>query len=123
MRGSVRFALLQSRVFVLAACAAFAQDDALRRAAQLDAEQKCAEAEHLYDEMLAGNVRSAPLLNNAGNHYLVCGQPERAEALFLQLTKQNPAHVNANFQLARIATQRRDGSKALQFLSYVPDSS
>ena len=64
---------------------------------------------------------STALLNNAGNHYVICGHPEEAEALFSRLVKLNPQHVNANVQLARIALQRRDGPRALEFLARIPE--
>jgi len=63
------------------------------------------------------------VLNNAGNHYLICGQPGKAESYFEQLTKINPTHPNANLQLARIATDRKQGTRALQYLSKIQDSS
>jgi tetratricopeptide (TPR) repeat protein len=63
------------------------------------------------------------LLNNAGNHYLICGQPGKAESYFEQLLKLNPAHPNANLQLARLAADRKQGTKALQYLSKIQDSS
>jgi tetratricopeptide (TPR) repeat protein len=63
------------------------------------------------------------VLNNAGNHYLICGQPSKAERYFEQLLKLNPAHPNANLQLARLAADRKQGTRALQYLSKIQDSS
>ena len=63
------------------------------------------------------------MLNNAGNHYLICGQPDKAESYFEQLLRINPAHANANLQLARIAADRKQGTRALQYLSKIQDSS
>src|SRR5437879_7024521 len=99
------------------------QDDPLRRAAQLDAEQKCEEAEGYYRQSLSKEPLSAALLNNLGNHYLICGHPEKAEIYFERLLKINPAHANANLQLARIAVERKQGTRALQYLSQVKDTS
>jgi len=62
------------------------------------------------------------VLNNAGNHYLICGQPDKAESYFAQLLKLNPTHQNANLQLARIAADRKQGATALQYLSKIKDS-
>ena len=102
---------------------ASAQDDLLRRAARLDSEHNCAEAERYYQQALAAGKPSSPLLNNLGNHYLECGQPDKAEDYFERLLKINPGHPNANLQLARIATERKQGAKALQHLSHVGESS
>jgi tetratricopeptide (TPR) repeat protein len=98
-----------------------AQDQALREAARLDAEGKCDQAEPYYRQALAAGTPSAALLNNAGNHYLVCGQAEKARLHFEALLKLNPAHQNANLQLARIATERRQGAVALGYLAKVTD--
>lgn len=94
-----------------------AQD--LREAARLDAEGKCAEAEPHYAAALAKAPDSPVVLNNAGNHYLICGQPEKAETLFARLLRLDPLHLNANVQLARIALERRQGAKALGFLARI----
>src|SRR5882757_5345890 len=85
------------------ACKLFAQDPMLREAARLDAEQKCDEAERIYQKALSGGPPSPALLNNVGNHYVACRQPAKARAYFERLLKINPAHVNANLQLGQIA--------------------
>ena len=99
-----------------------AQESPLRQAARLDAEQKCDEAQRFYRQALAQGPPSPALLNNLGNHYLLCGDPEKARTYFERLVKLNPAHANANLQLARLATDRRDGSHALEYLARVTDS-
>jgi tetratricopeptide (TPR) repeat protein len=101
---------------------ASAGQDPMREAARLDAEGKCGESEAFYAQTLSAGTPSASLLNNAGNHYMVCGQPVRARALFEQLLKINPRHPNANLQLARIAAGERQGTKALEYLSRVAES-
>ncbi len=73
--------------------------------------------------MLATPTPSSALLNNAGNHYLICSQPDKAEALFLRLTRIQPQHANANLQLARVANQRREGAKALEYLAHIQEDS
>jgi Flp pilus assembly protein TadD len=108
-------------IFVLSIGAA-AQEQALREAARLDAEGKCSEAERYYQEALAKAPASPAVLNNAGNHYLVCGQPDQARSCFERLLKINPMHPNANLQLARIATDQKQGVKALEYLARVKDS-
>jgi tetratricopeptide (TPR) repeat protein len=113
------------RLLILGAvllCHAAAQDQTLLRAAQLDSEQKCDEAEQLYNAVLAKGPPSPALLNNLGNHYLSCGAPDKAQSYFEQLLKINPTHVNANLQLARLATSRKDGVKALAYLSRFRDA-
>src|SRR5436189_6071733 len=86
-----------------------AQEEALRRAARLDSEQKCEEAERYYREAFAAAPSSPAVLNNAGNHYLVCGQPEKARDSFEHLLKINQAHANANLQQARQACDQKYG--------------
>jgi len=99
-----------------------AQAQSLREAARLDAEGKCDEAERLYQAALAMGSPTSALLNNVGNHYLVCGQPAKAQAYFEKLLRINPAHVNANLQLARIAANEKQGAKALEYLARVKES-
>ena len=99
-----------------------AQESVLRQAARLDSEQKCGEAERLYQQAMAQGAPSPPLLNNLGNHYLLCGDAEKARTYFERLLKLNPQHANANLQLARIAVDRRQGQSALVYLARVTDS-
>ncbi len=104
-------------------CRAAAQDETLSRAAQLDAGGRCDEAEQLY-RTLANGRQSAALLNNRGNHYLTCGAPEKARAAFEAVLRLNPAHGNANLQLARLAIESRKGAEALAYLDRIrqPDA-
>ncbi len=99
------------------------QPQSLQEAARLDAEGKCDEAERHYQSALAKGSPSAALLNNAGNHYLVCGQTAKAQSFFERLLQLNPLHANASLQLARIAAGQKQGAKALEYLSRVKDSS
>ncbi|MCC6342847.1 MAG: tetratricopeptide repeat protein [Bryobacterales bacterium] len=108
-------------VLVLAA-GAQNQDQSLREAARLDTEQRCEEAERLYQTALARQPRTIALLNNLGNHYLICGDRAKARLWFERLVQANPAHLNANLQLARIETGDRQGAKALQYLSRVKET-
>src|SRR6187549_2355040 len=94
----------------------------LREAARLDAEGKCDEAERHYQAALAEGSPSAALLNNVGNHYLVCGQTAKAQSYFERLLVINPLHANGNLQLARIAVERKQGAKALEHLARVKGS-
>src|SRR5689334_12740524 len=101
---------------------AAAQDDLLRQAARMDSEQKCAEAEQIYQQVLAQRAPSAALWNNLGNHYLVCGDAEKARSYFERVVKSNPQHANANLQLARIAVDAHQGARALEYLSRAGDT-
>ena len=98
------------------------QDSLLREAARLDAAHQCSEAERFYQQALAKGSPSLALLNNLGNHYVLCGDAEKARASFEGVLKLNPQHTNANLQLARIATERRQGKRALEYLARVSDS-
>lgn len=98
-----------------------AQDNALREAARLDEEQKCGEAERLYQQALAKGSPSLSLLNSLGNHYLLCGDADKARSYFERVIKLNPRHPNANLQLARLAVDRHQGTPALEYLSRVSD--
>lgn len=98
-------------------CCASPQQSELQQAERLDAQQKCEQAEQVYQRMLTKGAPSAALLNNLGSHYLVCGPPEKAQVAFERLHKLNPAHFNANLQLAKFALQRKDAALALAHLS------
>lgn len=95
----------------------------LRDAARLDSENRCHESEMFYREALRKGSPAPALLNNAGNHYLSCGEPRRAKALFEHLVRINPAHSNANIQLARLALESHDGAQALRYLARVEEPS
>jgi tetratricopeptide (TPR) repeat protein len=99
-----------------------AQDSALRTAARLDSEKKCGEAERIYQQVLAQGTPSLALLNNLGNHYVVCDDSDKAQSYFERILKLSPQHVNANLQLARIAADRHQGTRALEHLSRVNNS-
>ena len=98
------------------------QDSALHQAARLDAAHRCSEAERFYQQALAQGSPSLALLNNLGNHYLLCDDAEKARSYFERVLQLNPQHANANLQLARIATDQHQGTRALQYLSRVADS-
>jgi tetratricopeptide (TPR) repeat protein len=110
-----------SLIFV-AALPLIAQPQSLREAAQLDAAGRCEEAEAYYQAALARGSPSPALLNNTGNHYLVCAQFAKAQTYFERLLEINPQHVNANLQLARIAVEQKQGEKALQYLTRVKET-
>lgn len=106
------------RLLVLAwtlVCRAPGQE--LEEAARLDSAHRCEEAERLYRKAMAAGPPSPALLNNLGNHHVACGQPGKARAAFERLLNVNPAHENANLQLARLAIDRKDDASALRYLS------
>jgi tetratricopeptide (TPR) repeat protein len=112
-----RFALACLSISSVLLCQS--QDAALREAARLDSEQKCDEAQGIYEKLLAKGTPSAALINNVGNHYLGCGAPDKARLYFERLIKINPGHINANLQLARLAVGRKQGRTALEYLSRI----
>ena len=88
--------------------------EALRRAARLDAEQKCEEAERYYREAFAAAPALPAVLNNAGNHYLVCGYVGSRPASFERLLTIKPALTRRRKSLAPGgAAGMRRGSGAL----------
>ncbi len=84
----------------------------LREAARLDREGKCAESEPIYRKALAAQAPTLALLNNAGNHYLACGDATKAREYFEFVVRRSPSHINANLQLARLAVERRQPAEA-----------
>lgn len=74
----------------------------LREAARLDQAGRCEESGQIYQRALALGEPGPALLNNTGNHYLMCRQPDLARGYFERLVKAVPAHPNGNLQLARI---------------------
>src|SRR5262245_40387395 len=95
------------RLAFLTAAIALSQNQ--REAARLDGLGECGESEGYYQKALATGSASPALLNNAGNHYLICGQPEKARSYFERVVKITPTHLNANLQLARLAVRDRNG--------------
>jgi tetratricopeptide (TPR) repeat protein len=119
MSGKTLFALVISTVLVWSANA---QDHLLQEAARLDGEHRCDEAERYYRQALAKGSPSTALFNNYGNHFVACGQPGPARQWFERVLKANPAHANANLQLARIEVDQKHGVKALVYLKHLDES-
>ncbi len=109
-------------LFPVLALLLHAQPQTMREAAQLDAAGRCKEAEMFYQTALSRGAPSPALLNNSGNHYLICGEAAKAKNCFERLLRIRPDHVNANLQLARIATEQKQGAKALQYLAKVQET-
>lgn len=109
-------------LFIALASLASGQESLLHQAARFDSEHKCTEAEQAYQQALTHGSTSQALLNNLGNHYLLCGDPAKARTYFERLVKANPQHANGNLQLARIAVDQHQGTRALDYLSRVNDT-
>jgi Flp pilus assembly protein TadD len=88
----------------------------LREAARLDQAGRCDEAEKIYQRALAQGAPGPALLNNAGNHYLACGQPEKARQYFERLVQAEPSHINANLQLVRLEMNAQQFARAEKLL-------
>ncbi len=86
----------------------------------LDKEKKYADADEVYRRAVSFSQPSPGLLNNYGNHLLATGKLAEARAIFLKVLALDPAHVNAQVQLARISLERKSGSEALKYLDHLP---
>jgi len=98
---------------------AAAQPIDMREAARLDRQGRCKESAAFYEKALADASASAALLNNAGNHYLLCAEPSKARAQFERLVKLQSSHTNANLQLAIMAVNAKRDDEARDYLSRV----
>jgi len=90
--------------------------------AALDEQDKHEQAQAAFDQAARLAPRSASVWNNLGNHYVACGNPAKALDSFRKVLALDPAHPNANLQLARIAVDRKDGAEALRRLDALPDA-
>ncbi|MDQ6708474.1 MAG: tetratricopeptide repeat protein, partial [Acidobacteriota bacterium] len=75
-----------------------------------------------YRNALAKGPPSTALLNNLGNHYRMCGQPDQARHYFESLLKINPSHINANLQMAHLEAERKAWAQALKYLDRAKQS-
>ena len=88
----------------------------------LDAQKEYEPAEPFHQRALKLAPRSAGLWNNFGNHYLARGEEAQAQQAFLRVVAIDPAHANANLQLARIAVSQKHGAEALRYLDHLRSS-
>jgi len=86
----------------------------------LDGQKRFQEADEIHRRAVANAPRSADALNNYGNNRLGAGDEEGARKLYLQVVALDPAHYNANVQLARLALARKKGPEALDCLKRLP---
>ena len=104
-------------LLVTAAWALWAQAPPdLREAARLDQEGRCREAAVIYGRALSAGAPSPALLNNAGNHYLTCGDIPKAREQYETLRRLAPGHVNANLQLAKLAVAGKQFGEGERYL-------
>jgi len=89
--------------------------------AALDEQNKHEQAQAAFEQAAKLAPRAAPVWNNLGNHYVACGNPAKALESFRKVLALDPAHPNANLQIARIAVDRKDGAEALRRLDKLPD--
>jgi len=82
----------------------------------LDAKKEYDQAEAFHQRALRLAPRSAGLWNNFGNHYVALGNSTKARSAFLHVLAVEPAHANANLQLARIALNDKHPTEALRYL-------
>lgn len=90
--------------------------------AALDEQNKHEQAQAAFDLAVRLAPRAASVWNNLGNHYVACGNPAKALDSFRKVLALDPAHSNANLQLARLAVDRKDGAEALRHLDVLPDA-
>ena len=88
----------------------------------LDSGQRYKEAETFYKRALEVAPRSAPLLNNLGNHYLAAGNPSVAEDFYRRVVALDARHANANLHLAEMRVAGKHGSEALAHLDRLSPS-
>src|SRR5206468_1065218 len=86
----------------------------------LDNLQKFPEAGEIHRRAIANSPRSIDVLNNYGNHLIGTGEDAVAAKQYLQVVALDPAHFNANVQLARLALKRKAGQEALSYLKHLP---
>jgi tetratricopeptide (TPR) repeat protein len=86
----------------------------------LDNQKRFPEAEEAHRRAVAGEPRSADILNNLANHQLAAGQLDGARATYQKVLALDSGQFNANIQLARLALQAKNGGEALRCLRNLP---
>jgi len=82
----------------------------------LDNRKESKEADDAFRRALANAPRSPDVQSNYGFHLLFTGDEKGAREAFLKAVAADPAHYNANVQLARLALKRKSGAEALTCL-------
>jgi tetratricopeptide (TPR) repeat protein len=83
----------------------------------LDANKEYQQAEPFHERALQLAPRSAGLWNNFGNHYIAWGKYAKARSAFVHVLAIDPAHTNANLQVAEIALSDKQPAQALHYLN------
>ena len=86
----------------------------------LDQQHRPSEAEPAHRRAIAGAPDSPDVLNNYANHQLAAGDPSAALATYRKVLKLDPAHFNANVQLAQLDVKAGKGAEALGYLHHLP---
>jgi tetratricopeptide (TPR) repeat protein len=79
----------------------------------LDNQKEFQEAGQFHRRAVAAAPRSADVLSNQGNHLLGAGDEKGAREAYLKAVAVDPAHPNANLQLARLALNQNGAAEAL----------
>jgi len=88
----------------------------------LDGQKKFQEAEEFHRRALAAAPNSADVLAYQGNHLLAAGDEKGAREAYLKAVAADPAHANANMNLARLALKNHAPAEALKYLKNLPAS-
>ena len=86
----------------------------------LDNQKKFREAGQFHRRAVAAAPRSADVLSNQGNHLSGAGDEKGAREAYLKAVAVDPAHPNANLQLARLALNQNGAAEALGYLKRLP---
>jgi Flp pilus assembly protein TadD len=86
----------------------------------LDNQKKFREADEVHRRAAASAASSPDVWNNYANHLVGTGDEAGARKLYLRAVALDPAHYNANVQLARLALKEKNGAEALGYFKHLP---
>ena len=86
----------------------------------LDNLDKVHEAAEFHRRAVAKAPRSIDVLNNYAAHEWIARNEQEALNAYLRVLKLDPAHYNANLQLARFALKRANAPDAIRYLDQLP---
>ncbi|MBZ5620106.1 MAG: tetratricopeptide repeat protein [Acidobacteriia bacterium] len=90
--------------------------------AALDNLKRIPEADGFHRRAITQAPRSTEVLNNYAAHLWIAGDEREAAMVYRQVVAIDPAHYNANLQLARLALKERNGPETLRCLDRLPAS-
>src|SRR5258708_6645380 len=90
--------------------------------AALDNLKRVPEADEFHRRAVAKAPASTDVLNNYAVHLWIKGEEREAGKIYLRVIALDPAHYNANLQLARLALKDRNGPETLRYLDRLPSS-